>query len=238
MSSGQVMVWEQHRLRVSVLRGEEGTRRHEGSGQDAQARGVRRGRAGMRRGHERVHRHERSGEDAQAREVRRGRVGTRRGQERTRGHEEGSGEDARARGGVRRGCTGTRRGQERTRGHKEGSGEDVRARGGVRRGRAGTRRGQGGCQETQREEAAPCPVSGRPQPTFQTQSCGPALHLLGSMGVLTKQPLCLMPSGTGAVPSLPTVGAGADWAPTPPPGPGDLPGRSPWRTSCTGCLRP
>ena len=207
MSSGQVMVWEQHRLRVSVLRGEEGTRRHEGSGQDAQARGVRRGRAGMRRGHERVHRHERSGEDAQAREVRRGRVGTRRGQERTRGHE-------------------------------EGSGEDVRARGGVRRGRAGTRRGQGGCQETQREEAAPCPVSGRPQPTFQTQSCGPALHLLGSMGVLTKQPLCLMPSGTGAVPSLPTVGAGADWAPTPPPGPGDLPGRSPWRTSCTGCLRP
>ena len=91
MSSGQVMVWEQHRLRVSVLRGEEGTRRHEGSGQDAQARGVRRGRAGMRRGHERVHRHERSGEDAQAREVRRGRVGTRRGQERTCGHEEGSG---------------------------------------------------------------------------------------------------------------------------------------------------
>ena len=97
------MVWEQHRLRVSVLRGEEGTRRHEGSGQDAQARGVRRGRAGMRRGHERVHRHERSGEDAQAREVRRGRVGTRRGQERTRGHEEGSGEDVRARGGVREG---------------------------------------------------------------------------------------------------------------------------------------
>lgn len=45
MSLGQVMVWEQHRPRASVLRGQERTRRHEeGSGEDAQARGgVRRG---------------------------------------------------------------------------------------------------------------------------------------------------------------------------------------------------
>lgn len=77
-----------------------------------QARGgVTRGRAGTR-AQERAHRHkEGSGEDAQAREVRRGRAGTRRGQRRTCGHEEGSGEDTRARRGVRTGCAGTTRGQ-------------------------------------------------------------------------------------------------------------------------------
>lgn len=101
------------------------------------------------------------------------------------------------------------RGQERTRRHEEGSGD-----------------------------AAPCPVSGRPRPTFQTQSCGPALNPRGSVGVLPEQPLCLSPSDTGAVPGLPKVGVGADWTPTPPPGPGDLPGRSPWRTSYTGRLCP
>ena len=156
------------------MRGQERTCRHEeGSGEDVQARGVRRGRAGTR-SQERTRRHkEGSEEDVWARGgVRRGRAGTRRGQEWTRGHE-WSGEDARARGGVRNGHAGMS-GQERTRGHEERSGEDTRARRGVRTGCAGTTRGQGGCQETQREEAAPLPSVWTPPAHFPDPELRPS----------------------------------------------------------------